>query len=98
MGTVVLGQMFNEPKSLIISAAILLIIGMFWNASFRLPVIRWNMCWRCVDPFKLFKKKALELQSKPVVAGDTTRAPEQKDLSWDDVTPVDVIGLKSVIA
>lgn len=95
MGTVVLGQMFNEPKSLIISAAILLIIGIVPGMPHFAFLLLGGICaggaWIRLN---YSKKKALELASKPVVAGDTARAPEQKDLSWDDVTPVDVIGLE----
>ncbi len=95
MGTVVLGQMFNEPKSLIISAAILLIIGIVPGMPHFAFLLLGGICaggaWLRLNHSK---KKALELASKPVVAGDTGRAPEQKDLSWDDVTPVDVIGLE----
>ena len=95
MGTVVLGQMFNEPKSLIISAAILLIIGIVPGMPHFAFLLLGGICaggaWLRLNHSK---KKALELASKPVVAGDTARTPEQKDLSWDDVTPVDVIGLE----
>ena len=95
MGTVVLGQMFNEPKSLIISAAILLIIGIVPGMPHFAFLLLGGVCaggaWIRLN---YSKKKALELASKPVVAGDTARTPEQKDLSWDDVTPVDVIGLE----
>ena len=95
MGTVVLGQMFNEPKSLIISAAILLIIGIVPGMPHFAFLLLGGICaggaWIRLN---YSKKKALELASKPVVAGDTARTPEQKDLSWDDVTPVDVIGLE----
>ncbi len=95
MGTVVLGQMFNEPKSLIISAAILLIIGIVPGMPHFAFLLLGGICaggaWLRLNHSK---KKALELVNKPVVAGDSARAPEQKDLSWDDVTPVDVIGLE----
>lgn len=95
MGTVVLGQMFKDPKSLIIAASILLIMGIVPGMPHFAFLLLGGICaggaWLGLNHSK---KKAQELANKPAVTGDAVRAPEQKDLSWDDVTPVDVIGLE----
>ncbi len=96
MGEVVLGQMFHEPKSLVIAAAVLLIMGIVPGMPHLAFLLLGGICaggawWQITR----MRKKA-EAQSKlPATSGgDTTKAPEQRDLSWDDVTPVDVIGLE----
>ena len=95
MGAVVLGQMFNEPKSLIIAATVLLIMGIVPGMPHFAFLLLGGLCaagaWFRITHVK---KKALALATQPVSSGETSRVPEQKDLSWDDVTPVDVIGLE----
>ena len=95
MGAVVLGQMFNEPKSLIIAATVLLIMGIVPGMPHFAFLLLGGLCaagaWFRITHVK---KKAQALATQPVSSGETSRVPEQKDLSWDDVTPVDVIGLE----
>lgn len=95
MGGVVLGQMFNDPKALIISSAILLIMGIVPGMPHLAFLLLGAACaggaWLMVS---YQKKKTLAAATEVLAPGETTRIPEQKDLSWDDVMPVDVIGLE----
>lgn len=95
MGGVVLGQMFNDPKALIISSAILLIMGIVPGMPHLAFLLLGAACaggaWLMVS---YQKRKVLAAEKEVLAPGETTRIPEQKDLSWDDVMPVDVIGLE----
>jgi flagellar biosynthesis protein FlhA len=95
MGGVVLGQMFNDPKALIISSAILLIMGIVPGMPHLAFLLLGAACaggaWLMVS---YQKRKVLAAEKAVLAPGETTRIPEQKDLSWDDVMPVDVIGLE----
>lgn len=95
MGGVVLGQMFSDPKALIISSAILLIMGIVPGMPHLAFLLLGAACaggaWLMVS---YQKKKTLAAATEVLAPGETTRIPEQKDLSWDDVMPVDVIGLE----
>lgn len=95
MGGVVLGQMFSDPKALIISSAILLIMGIVPGMPHLAFLLLGAACaggaWLMVS---YQKRKLLAAEKEVLAPGETTRMPEQKDLSWDDVMPVDVIGLE----
>ncbi len=95
MGTAVLGQLFENPKALVISAGILLMMGsvpgMPHLAFLSLGAVAAAGAWWLLRREKQNKAKAARGELMPA-QGD---APvEQKDLSWDDVMPVDIIGLE----
>ncbi|MEZ6929006.1 Flagellar biosynthesis protein FlhA [compost metagenome] len=95
MGTAVLGQLFENPKALVISAGILLMMGsvpgMPHLAFLSLGAVAAAGAWWLLRREKLNKARAASGELLPA-QGD---APvEQKDLSWDDVMPVDIIGLE----
>lgn len=95
MGTAVLGQLFENPKALVISAGILLMMGsvpgMPHLAFLSLGAVAAAGAWWLLRREKLNKARAASGELLPAL-GD---APvEQKDLSWDDVMPVDIIGLE----
>ena len=95
MGTAVLGQLFENPKALVISAGILLMMGSVPGMP-HLAFLSLGACaaagaWWLLRREKQNKAKAANGELLPA-HGD---APvEQKDLSWDDVMPVDIIGLE----
>ncbi|MFL9591057.1 flagellar biosynthesis protein FlhA [Aeromonas schubertii] len=95
MGQAVLGQLFNNPRSLIITAAILLIMGvvpgMPHMAFLSLGVLCAGIAW-----WLLQREKRLAAQPKEdsALQGELETPHEHRDLSWDDVMPVDVIGLE----
>ncbi|WP_393938304.1 flagellar biosynthesis protein FlhA [Aeromonas rivipollensis] len=95
MGTAVLGQLFENPKALVISAGILLMMGsvpgMPHLAFLSLGTVAAVGAWWLLRREKLNKARVASGELLPA-QGD---APvEQKDLSWDDVMPVDIIGLE----
>lgn len=95
MGTAVLGQLFENPKALVISAGILLMMGSVPGMP-HLAFLSLGACaaagaWWLLRREKQNKARAANGELLPA-HGD---APvEQKDLSWDDVMPVDIIGLE----
>ena len=95
MGTAVLGQLFENPKALVISAGILLMMGsvpgMPHLAFLSLGAIAAAGAWWLLRREKLHKARVASGELLPAQG----EAPvEQKDLSWDDVMPVDIIGLE----
>lgn len=95
MGTAVLGQLFDNPKALIISAGILLMMGsvpgMPHLAFLSLGAIAAAGAWWLLRHEKQLAAKAAKGELMPA---STEQTHEQKDLSWDDVMPVDIIGLE----
>lgn len=95
MGTAVLGQLFDNPKALIISAGILLMMGsvpgMPHLAFLSLGAIAAAGAWWLLRREKQLAAKAAKGELMPA---STEQTHEQKDLSWDDVMPVDIIGLE----
>lgn len=93
MGKVVLSQIFKDPRSLIVSACILGIMGitpgMPHVAFLMLAAICGAGAWWMNKKEKQAKENPIEM-----VSSAEAPAPENKELSWDDVAPVDVIGLE----
>ena len=95
MGGVVLGQMFNDPKALVIASTVLLIMGIVPGMPHLAFLLLGGICaGGAYAMIQNRKKQELKNAAKGSGSGDVARVPEQKDLSWDDVTPVDVIGLE----
>ncbi|MFB2871125.1 flagellar biosynthesis protein FlhA [Aeromonas jandaei] len=96
MGTAVLGQLFDNPKALIISSGILLMMGLVPGmphfAFLSLGGVAAAGAWWLLRREKLAAARAAKGELMPANAEQPTH--EQKELSWDDVMPVDVIGLE----
>ncbi|MCS3455341.1 flagellar biosynthesis protein FlhA [Aeromonas sp. BIGb0405] len=95
MGTAMLSQLFDNPKALVISATILLMMGLVPGmphlAFLSLGAVAALGAWWLLRREKQNKARVASGELLPA-NGD---APvEQKDLSWDDVMPVDIIGLE----
>ncbi|MGL4249926.1 MAG: flagellar biosynthesis protein FlhA [Aeromonas sp.] len=95
MGTAVLGQLFDNPKALVISAGILLMMGLVPGmphfAFLSLGALSAAGAWWLLRREKLAVAKAAKGELMPAT---TDKPHEQKELSWDDVMPVDIIGLE----
>ncbi len=93
MGEQLVFQMFDNPKALMITAAILgvmgIVPGMPHFAFLSLAVAAGAGAY-FID--KKQKKKAKEPDLPVPVEGAESQA--QRELSWDDVQPVDIIGLE----
>ncbi len=94
MGGQVLGQLFADPRVLIVTAAILglmgIIPGMPNVAFLSLAALTGGAAWL------VSKKRDQEaLEKRTAVPEKMMDAPtETRDLSWDDVVPVDTLGLE----
>ncbi|MDC5803607.1 flagellar biosynthesis protein FlhA [Vibrio europaeus] len=92
MGQQVVFQMFDNPKALMITAAILgvmgLVPGMPHFAFLLLAIIAGGGAYWIYRK----QKKAAEQPATPATNEQETATP--KELSWDDVQPVDIIGLE----
>ncbi|WP_076576116.1 flagellar biosynthesis protein FlhA [Aeromonas sp. RU39B] len=93
MGQAVLGQLFSNPRSLIISAAILLVMGIVPGmphfAFLSLGAVAAGLAW-----WLLTLEKRRAAKPKKVEGSDQPVSQEPRELSWDDVMPVDIIGLE----
>ncbi|MCG9691199.1 flagellar biosynthesis protein FlhA [Vibrio sp. Isolate22] len=94
MGQQLIFQMFDNPKALMITAAILgvmgIVPGMPHFSFLSLAAIAGGSAYY-ID--KKQKKKALE-PNLPAAVEASGETGSQQELSWDDVQPVDIIGLE----
>ncbi|EJK2114821.1 flagellar biosynthesis protein FlhA [Vibrio navarrensis] len=93
MGEQLIFQMFDNPKALMITAAILGVMGIvpgMPHFSFLLLALAAGAGAYFID--KKQKQKAKQPKTPAVI--DTSNAPSVRELSWDDVQPVDIIGLE----
>ena len=92
LGDQVISQMFSSPKALITTAIIMGIIGLipgmpnlaFLTFSIIAGVTGYLLHQKSLQPEVIAEEKEV-VQEAP---------PEPKDLSWDDVMPIDTIGLE----
>ncbi|MDH5395241.1 MAG: FHIPEP family type III secretion protein, partial [Gammaproteobacteria bacterium] len=91
MGEQVLSQLFNNPKSLAVTSGVLGVMGIIPG----MPHFAFLMLAIISGLGAYFINKS---QTQPVVkeipVEKVEKVPESKELSWDDVTPVDTIGLE----
>jgi flagellar biosynthesis protein FlhA len=91
MGGELTKQLFGQPKALGVAAGLLGLIGLvpgMPNLAFLL------MAAVCGSGAYLLAKKRATPPPAPVLAPPPPVAPESKELSWDDVQAVDLIGLE----
>ena len=92
MGSQVLNQLFQNPKSLAVTAGILgvmgVIPGMPHFAFIMLSVISG------LGAYYIYQKQAAAQAAPEIPVETVEQPPETRELSWDDVTPVDTIGLE----
>ena len=89
LGEQVLSQLFNQPQILVITAFIMGIMGLIPG----MPNFVFLLIASILGGIAYFKKKSMAIQEiKPVV--EETPIIERTDASWDDVAPVDTLGLE----
>lgn len=92
MGQQVVFQMFDNPKALMITAGILgvmgIVPGMPHFAFLLLALISAG------GAYWIHRKNKKAIEAKNVPAEIEQDTPTPKELSWDDVQPVDVVGLE----
>ncbi|CAM3589764.1 flagellar biosynthesis protein FlhA [Pseudomonas wadenswilerensis] len=99
MGKQINRQMFDSPKALAVSAGLMIVMGLVPGmphiAFLSLGLLAAGgayLVWRKQNQVKL---KALEeVQRQQDLLPSPQRAMETKELGWDDVTPIDMIGLE----
>ncbi|UUM29802.1 flagellar biosynthesis protein FlhA [Vibrio japonicus] len=92
MGQQVVFQMFDNPKALMITACILgvmgIVPGMPHFAFLLLAALAGG--WA----YWIQRKQKLAAEKPNLPATTESEAPTLKELSWDDVQPVDIVGLE----
>ncbi len=89
LGEQVLSQLFNQPQILMITAGILGIMGLIPG----MPNFVFLLIASILGGIAYFKKKSMAVQeTKPAVV--EAQVVEKTDASWDDVAPVDTLGLE----
>ncbi|NRF14790.1 flagellar biosynthesis protein FlhA [Vibrio coralliilyticus] len=92
MGQQVVFQMFDNPKALMITAGILGVMGVvpgMPHFAFLLLAIMAG-----AGAYWIYRKQKQEAEKSNLPATTEQDAPTPKELSWDDVQPVDIIGLE----
>ncbi|HFG1571598.1 flagellar biosynthesis protein FlhA [Vibrio cholerae] len=92
MGQQVIFQLFDNPKALTITAGILFVMGIVpgmphFAFLFLALLASGAAYW-------LHRKQKTKVENKNLPAKSDVETPTQRELSWDDVQPVDVIGLE----
>lgn len=91
MGDQILGQLFGSPRALAVTATIIgamgLVPGMPNVAFLTLAAIAGAAAWTISE-----RSKAAQNAPAPIPVAETST--EHRDLSWDDVMPVDSVGLE----
>ena len=95
MGNRMLGQMFDDPKALMITAGILLVMGIVPG----MPHLAFLTLGGVAAGAAYWQLHRLKVQEKTVIddkesAALAESASEVKELGWDDVRSVDTIGLE----
>ncbi len=93
MGEQVLGQLFNTPKPVAVTAAIIIGLGLIPG----MPNVIFLTLGFIAAGVAFYIKHQIDVREKleiEKVATPEEQEPQHKELSWDDVPMVDVIGLE----
>jgi flagellar biosynthesis protein FlhA len=91
VGGQIVSQLFTSPKALAVTAAVLFLMGIipgmpnfaFLTLALAAGAGAWMIWQRQQQP-----------PEEPVIEPEPQEMPEQRDLGWEDVQPVDPIGLE----
>ncbi len=91
MSSQVFRQMFDDPRALIVAALIMALLGVIPgmpNVAFlTIAAVAGGLAYA-------MHRKSQELEVVEAEPAEVELRPEQKELSWDDVQTVDIIGLE----
>ncbi|WP_370216469.1 flagellar biosynthesis protein FlhA [Neptunomonas phycophila] len=98
MGTQIISQMFGSPRALIVTAAIMTIMGLVPGmphvAFLSLAAASGGAAWFLIRQKERARVKA-EVEQQMKSEPKASEAPDDaKDLDWSDVMPVDMVGLE----
>jgi flagellar biosynthesis protein FlhA len=98
MGDQIMSQMFNSPKALAVTAVILTLMGIIPGmphfAFLSLAAMCGGIAYFIFLKSEEVKHKEQEEEQLQKVKQQAAPAPETPELGWDDVQPVDPIGLE----
>jgi flagellar biosynthesis protein FlhA len=92
MSQQIMTQVLGQPKALGVTSGILTLLGIIPGMPNMVFLGMAAIC--AVGAFFLSKRKAAERVSAALPAAAPPVHAEQRELSWDDVEPVDLIGLE----
>ncbi|WP_318456038.1 flagellar biosynthesis protein FlhA [Photobacterium leiognathi] len=93
MGQQMYFQMFNNPQALIITGVILFVMGIVPGMP-HIPFLLLAAMIGAAAYWRVKKDKEAALVEKEPAATELVPTQPLKELSWDDVQPVDTIGLE----
>tara|TARA_R110000796_G_scaffold127333_5_gene242624 strand:+ start:40877 stop:43003 length:2127 start_codon:yes stop_codon:yes gene_type:complete len=97
MGSQVNRQMFASPKALAIAAAIMIVMGLIPGmphfSFLSLGFLAAGAAYFIANRQRLKQNAEQEVERKATEVPAAPR-PETRELGWDDVTPVDMVGLE----
>jgi flagellar biosynthesis protein FlhA len=98
MGTQIISQMFGSPRALIVTAAIMMIMGLVPGmphvAFLSLATACGGAAWFLIRQKERARVKA-EVEQQMKSEPKASESPDDaKDLDWSDVMPVDMVGLE----
>jgi flagellar biosynthesis protein FlhA len=85
-------QLFGQPKALGVAAAVLGIMGLIPGMPNLVFLSIAGLCG--YGAWRITKKREAEQAAPVIIAEPPPTPPEVQELSWEDVRPVDVIGLE----
>jgi flagellar biosynthesis protein FlhA len=99
MGKLINRQMFTSHKALAVSAGIMIVMGLvpgMPHFSFiSLGLVAGGVAYMLWKKQNVVKVQALEeVKRQQEMLPSPTRVQDSKELGWDDVTPIDMIGLE----
>lgn len=96
MGSQIVTQMFGSPKALYVAAGVMTVMGIVPGMP-HFSFLSLAACLGGLAYYLEYRKKQKAKQSTKSTSkkmGDNSAPAEAKDLSWDDVAPVDMLGLE----
>ncbi|AJR09543.1 flagellar biosynthesis protein FlhA [Photobacterium gaetbulicola] len=93
MGQQMIFQMFNNPQALIITGGILFVMGIVPGMP-HIPFLLLALLIGGVAYWRIKSQRAAAQIKEQEASTDVVAPQLPKELSWDDVKPIDVIGLE----
>jgi flagellar biosynthesis protein FlhA len=97
MGSQIVRQMFGSSKALYVAAGVMTVMGIVPGMP-HFSFLSLAACLGGLAYYLEYRKKQKTVQgqkgSKNKASADSAAPTEVKDLSWDDVAPVDMLGLE----
>ncbi|MFW5426493.1 MAG: flagellar biosynthesis protein FlhA [Methylophagaceae bacterium] len=93
MGDQIVGQLFKNPKTLYITSGIIGGMGLIPGMP-NVPFLLFGALGGYASWTMMQRQKVAETEAAIPIATEAETPQEQRDLSWDDLSPVDPIGLE----